>query len=88
MVELTALFFFLGRLWNAGVYYKILDLMEYGGDKYPKEPAVRQRQLRYVRAGKWIPPTSWQCMRARAARRRSRDGQEKVVSRSKKPSYG
>lgn len=51
--------------------------MEYGGDKYPKEPAVRQRQLRYVRAGKWIPPTSWQCMRARAARRRSRDGQEK-----------
>lgn len=51
--------------------------MEYGGDKYPKEPAVRQRQLRYVRAGKWIPPTSWQRMRARAAQRRSRDGQEK-----------
>lgn len=40
MSELTALLFFLGRIQNDGIYYKILGLIKYGVAKYPKEPAV------------------------------------------------
>lgn len=58
MVELTALFFLLGRMQDDGIYYKILGLIKYG---------VPRRQLRSVWAGRWIPSLPRQSMRAVAA---------------------